>query len=256
VIGAQKSGTRWLRSNLGLHPDVYAATEELWYFNDARHRFKKHSPDWYREQFTGWRGEGFLGEASPGYLMLRHDPKVVAGRIHDVVPDVRLFAVLRNPIDRAYSAMVHHIAHHRIPPGADLVQLVRAASPDQEPRSLVEGGLYAQSLRPFLDRFGGQLLVLVHDDISRDPEHVYARALHHLGAEPFQPKGLREVRYSNQQKKLSSPLTWSRARFWPTSTPPARLTDEGRRELWTYFSDDVADLEELLGLDLSAWDPT
>ena len=30
IIGAQKSATRWLRFNLGLHPDVYAAPTELY----------------------------------------------------------------------------------------------------------------------------------------------------------------------------------------------------------------------------------
>src|SRR5262245_12635623 len=103
IIGAQKSATRWLRTNLGLHPDVYAVDEELWFFNDINHRFTKRGLPWYRAQYDGWSGEPLLGEATPGYMMLRHDPALVAERIGEVVPDVRLIAVLRNPVDRAQS---------------------------------------------------------------------------------------------------------------------------------------------------------
>src|SRR5262245_20945189 len=35
IIGAQKSATRWLRSNLAQHPEIYAAPTELSYFNNA-----------------------------------------------------------------------------------------------------------------------------------------------------------------------------------------------------------------------------
>jgi hypothetical protein len=34
IIGAQKSATRWLRLNLGLHPAVFAASREIEFFNN------------------------------------------------------------------------------------------------------------------------------------------------------------------------------------------------------------------------------
>ena len=61
--------------------------------------------DWYRAQFESWAGESILGEATPGYMMWRHHPRRVAERIKEVVPDARLIAILRNPVDRAQSAL-------------------------------------------------------------------------------------------------------------------------------------------------------
>ena len=40
IIGAQKCATRWLRFNLGLHPDVYVAPTELSFFNNG-HRIRR-----------------------------------------------------------------------------------------------------------------------------------------------------------------------------------------------------------------------
>jgi hypothetical protein len=56
IIGAQKSATRWLRHNLGLHPEAYTAPRELGFFNYNR-RFDGLGLDWYRSQFEGWNGE-------------------------------------------------------------------------------------------------------------------------------------------------------------------------------------------------------
>ena len=54
IIGAQKSATRWLRLNLGLHPDVFTASTELGFFNNAS-RFELGAAA-YRAEFAGWRG--------------------------------------------------------------------------------------------------------------------------------------------------------------------------------------------------------
>ena len=88
---------------------MYAASTELSFFNNGP-RFEDPGVSWYREQFEGWTGEPIVGEATPGYLFWRHRPSICRDRIRDVVPDARLIAILRNPIDRAQSAMIHHIA--------------------------------------------------------------------------------------------------------------------------------------------------
>jgi hypothetical protein len=240
IIGAQKSATRWLRANLGQHPDIYAAPSELEFFNNDTH-FQHQGPAWYRRQFGGWAGEAFIGEATPGYMMWWHQPEVVARRIRKVVPDARLMAILRNPVDRAYSAMVHHQKRERIAPDAKLLDLVRATPPESDYFGLIAGGWYAASLRPFARAFGDHLLVLLHDDIDTDANGVYAKALSHVGADPqFVPRNLRKVRFSNQSDRDE------------TDDP---LSHEERVELYEYFRRDVDELSELLDRDLSSWDP-
>ena len=131
IIGAQKSATRWLRLNLGLHPSVFTASRELEFFNN-RERYQDLGTSWYRDQFEGWAGEAIVGEATPGYMFWRHHPEVVAERIQETLPDVRLIATLRNPIDRAQSAMVHHIEGGTLPPDSVLIDLVRATPPERD----------------------------------------------------------------------------------------------------------------------------
>ena len=241
IIGAQKSATRWLRSNLGRHPHVYAAPHEVEFFNNGE-RFGSRGADWYRGQFAGWAGEHVVGEATPGYMIWRHHPPVVANRIKEIVPDARLIAVLRNPVDRANSAMVHHIRRGRLPEGSTLLEHVRAQPPEADRVGLVTGGWYAASLRPFQRTFGDQLLVLLHDDVRDDPQAVYNAALRHVGANPqFRPTELDQIVFSNQEGEASH---WRRD-----------LLPEDRAELYEYFRDDVLELEQLLGRDLSMWKP-
>jgi hypothetical protein len=240
IIGAQKSATRWLRSNLGLHPDIYTVSRELSFFGSPK-RFQGLGTDWYREQFADWGGAPIIGEATPGYMMYRHRPRQVAPRIHETIPDVKLIAILRNPIDRAQSAMVHHMKHGRIPPDARLLDVVSRQPPEREWMGLIAGGWYGQSLAPYVSIFGDSLLVLKHDDVKTDPVGVYRRALEHVGASPdFVPDELQEVVFSNQEGRTEGP-------------PP--LTFEERLEMWEYFRNDMRRLEKLLDFDISDWRP-
>src|SRR5262245_20093922 len=139
IIGAQKSATRWLRLNLGLHLDVYTQPREVEFFNSAD-RFDDLGVEWYRAQFDGWRGEPFVGEATPGYMFWRHGAQTVADRIRRVVPEVRLIAILRNPVDRAQSALVHHIEFEALPPDTDLLEYVRSVRPERDRLGIIAGG--------------------------------------------------------------------------------------------------------------------
>jgi len=241
VIGAQKSATRWLRINLGEHPDIFTAGSELHFWNNGS-RVTNLGTDWYREQFEGWSGEPIVGEATPGYMIWRHHPDRVAERMRTLHPDAKLIAILRNPIDRAQSAMKHHIRRERIPADARLVDVVRERRPvETDWFCLVTGGWYGTCLGPFIEQFGDQVLVLFHDDVVDDPIRPYRRALEHVGASTdFVPDDIKRVVFSNQGGRAGR---------------RGQLTPEDRVELWPYFRDDVVHLEQILGTDLSSWRP-
>jgi hypothetical protein len=241
IIGAQKSATRWLRMRLGEHPEIFTAEEELHYWNHAW-RIRNHGLDWYRAQFQGWDGERIVGEATPGYMMWRHRPSEVALRMRETLPDARLIAILRNPIDRALSSVLHHVKHHRIAPDARLIDVVRQRMPPERDRlGIVAGGWYTASLAPVVFRYGDGLLVLLHDDVVKNPAVPYRRALEHVGAHPdFVPDDLSEIVFSNRGNG--------------TDDRP-RISADERAELWEFFRDDVEQLEALFDLDLSHWRP-
>jgi hypothetical protein len=99
VIGIKKGGTSFLYHLLSQHPCVEpAASKELHFFD---YLFEE-GVEWYRRCFpVPRRKDGrrtITGEATP-YLDWHGAPEKVAG----VVPQVRLIALLRNPVERTYS---------------------------------------------------------------------------------------------------------------------------------------------------------
>lgn len=246
IIGARKSATRWLRTHLGQYPEIFTADREIRFFNDGE-SFER-GLEWYRSNFEGWSGEPVSGEATPGYMMWLESPAGIAARIDESLPGVRLMALLRNPVDRAYSAFVHHTREGRIPPEAGLLDHLRGTDPTKDSLGLVAGGWYAESLAPYFDRFGGRLRVFLHDETVREPERVYARALEHVGASPgFAPPGLRRVRHSGRLPEESPHAEDGGAR--------RELRSDERAEIHEYFREDIERLEELLGRDLGVWKP-
>jgi Sulfotransferase domain len=237
IIGAQKSATRWLRTNLGEHPEISVAPTEVKYFNHPK-RMDALGTDWYRRQFTAWAGEPLTGESTPGYMIWRHRPAEVAARIKATIPNVRLLAVLRNPIDRANSALIHNIKQQRIHPRTRLVDHVRSVPADDDWMCIVSGGWYAASLESYFEVFGQQLQVLLYDDVRTDPRGAFDRARRHVGAtEEFFPDGLVDVVASNR------------------TDAPDDVTAEEREEMFEHFRADIEKLERLLARDLSHWRP-
>jgi Sulfotransferase domain len=105
IIGAQKGGTTFLYNLLRRHPHFKAAVRKEIHFFDTPN-FRR-GVDWYRSHFPRQQQENghkvFTGEASPYYLFHPH----AARRVADTIPQAKLIALLRNPIDRAYSDYQH-----------------------------------------------------------------------------------------------------------------------------------------------------
>ena len=113
IIGAQRAGTTSLFRYLLAHPDVAGPSggdAAVWWVKETHFFDEKYSKglDWYRSFFPldatrqrrRKRGHDLLaGEATPYYMF---HPAVPA-RAAATLPDVRLIALLRDPVERAYS---------------------------------------------------------------------------------------------------------------------------------------------------------
>jgi hypothetical protein len=116
IIGAQKCGTTSLYAHLMQHPSVGPAFEkEVRYFNDHYEKgvnwYKAHFPTLrYRNQMARRLGRPFVtGEGEPSYL-----PNPIAPqRVFDLIPDVKIIVMLRNPVSRAYSHYQHRFTRQR-----------------------------------------------------------------------------------------------------------------------------------------------
>lgn len=238
IIGAQKAGTTSLYGYLAQFPDVREATTKEVHFFD--HNFDR-GERWYRGHFpAGSRRRDWLtGEATPFYLLHPAAPSRVEGVLHDV----RLVALLRNPVTRSYSHFQHSRARG-VEPLEDFEQaLVResertdapwralmtdgARQPAVETFSYVRRSLYAPQLQRWLDVFPrDSLLLLTAEELFADPADVLRRTRTHLGLPP-----------------LDAPVNFQirNARSYPEL--PFRV----REQLGARFADDVAAVERLLG---------
>ncbi len=99
IIGAKKCGTTFLYDLLSQHPLVQPAASKEPHFFD---KYFDEGTEWYRRFFPAPRWEDgrrtMTGEATP-YIINRRAPE----RMAELVPQARLIALLRNPVDRAYS---------------------------------------------------------------------------------------------------------------------------------------------------------
>ena len=101
IIGAQKAGTTNLYHHLALHPElVPSKTKEISFFNKPA--IYNRGLDWYHQQFPMapiWSSKRAF-EATPVYL---YHPGT-AERIAKYSPKIKMIAILRDPVSRAYSA--------------------------------------------------------------------------------------------------------------------------------------------------------
>ncbi len=112
IIGAQRCGTTSLYHYLCTHPAIASAVKKEVHFFD---HFFENGINWYRCHFPTrlykycrrqlCRQELLTGEASPYYIFHPLSPH----RISQLLPGVKLIALLRNPIDRAYSHYWHEV---------------------------------------------------------------------------------------------------------------------------------------------------
>jgi Sulfotransferase domain len=126
IIGAEKGGTTFLYWGLYQHPFVEAATSKELHFFDTR-KWHVKGIGWYRAQFPAsmWKDgrRVITGEASPYYLFHPLAPY----RASKIVPNTKLIVVLRNPVDRAYSAY-----RHRVLAGQENLSFEEALEAEQE----------------------------------------------------------------------------------------------------------------------------
>jgi hypothetical protein len=201
IVGAQKAGTTALYSYLREHPAIAGPPwKEVSFFD--RHFWRGAS--WYRGHFPNrlyLRGvraragvEPTVGEASPSYLFHPLAPERAAA----LIPDARLIALVRNPIDRALS---HY--HHEVALGREALPFEQALGHEDERMegelermrdaryfshawwnfTYLSRGRYAEQLERWLERFPrDRLLVLPSEDLLERPRETYRQVLEFLGA--------------------------------------------------------------------------
>jgi len=261
LIGAPKSGTTSLSAWLGHHPDVWATQfKELHYF-DSDDNYAR-GPQWYSSFFADAGPEQKAGEATPSYLHHRQAPARVAA----LVPGAVLLAVLRHPVDRAYS----HYWHQRnwgadLPEFPELVALALAGDPALQ--HFITRGDYAEQLARW-ESAGLHPYVHLFEDLAEAPHQVFADVCDQLGVRRVSVPTVGSVLNPSHRRRsprlrrvMERTRSWQRAPQlskrldrWNTQEvryPPMRLAT--RAALLERYAPGTDRLRARLGRSLDGW---
>lgn len=246
IIGAQRSGTTSLYRALATHPRILPALrKEVHYFDFHYHK----GAAWYLAHFppnSRWcRQQGVVtGEASPYYLV--HPLAPERARAFD--PTMRIIAILRDPVRRAFSHYRHNRGRGQEPLGFEealaaeperlAVDAHRLAVPPHcysrghHLYSYADRGRYAHHLSHWLQAFAAnQMLVVEAEALFAAPRKTLAAVFRFLGLPAHDQAA---TRHFNRQ-------------------PPATLPDDVHGRVAAHFAADQRCLRTLLRQRGIAW---
>ncbi len=295
IAGAPKAGSSALHAALAQHPQLFlSAVKEPKYFlcgdappplytgpGDAHSR-----REWvwrrtdYEALFASAPEKAMRGESTPFYLMDKNSHR----RMREVIPEARIIAVLRDPVDRAYSNWMH-LWVDGLEPEADVI-----AACDAEEARIAGGwapfwryrglGRYGEQLESLYESYPReQVMVVRYRELVDEPVRVLDGVCRFLEVEtglvtgvprdntkPFVANGPRRavlsrvVRAGAGAGAFFSPQLWRRAsrpvlRAMHLGQPSARpeLTAAQRRTILQPLLPDIERLEAITGQDFADW---
>ncbi|NEP85829.1 MAG: sulfotransferase [Okeania sp. SIO2C2] len=290
IIGVQKAGTTSVYGYLKEHPQVYMSPikETNFFATDWENNTEKKPDTGTRKRINSWerycelfmnvKDEIAIGEASPNYLV---NYKTSSEMIQRYVPDVKMIAILRNPVDRAYSDYLMHLRD-----GIN-VGKVRSLSEQVKFRadssSTIKKGLYYSPIKHYFDSFDREKLkIILHDDLTKDSLKVMQEIYRFIGVDDtFNPDTSKRSQSAAVPKnqtlnnllqtknpirtaisstlKILMPLeTRQKLRSGIIKLNSAGkelkpLSSEERQLLTEFYREDILKLQDLIDRDLSSW---
>ncbi len=296
LIGTPKGGTTALHSALVGHPELHLSDikEPKFFLCDGAPpgRLGQRGPgDAHSAREWVWREADYLrlfagappgvraGESTPFYLYDLAAQRRIAG----TVPDARLIAVIRDPVDRAYSNWTH-LWSDGLEPVSDFTEALaredaRVAAGYAPFWHYTRLGRYGEQLRHLYELFPReQVLVLRYRQLAEEPDRTIATVCDFLGVRqhpaarskpdnvhPYVAPGPRAavlgaaIRTGAALGSFAPPQVWRRVEA-PLRSALHRggrrrptLSVEQRRAALAGFLDDIALLEDVLGQSFDDW---
>jgi hypothetical protein len=271
VLGGHKCGTSSLHAYLAQHPDITMPTTKG---EDLLNKVNLNLEN-YANSYDLANPKTIFGEVSSVYLCRE---KVIP-RIKKFFPHAKLIAVLRNPVDRAYS---------NYNAGKNKDSFLKNLSFDEiclHPhqyldQDIIKNGLYSQYLEQYLEVFGSeQLLILLFNDFVNNKQAFYQSLFQFVGVDPnFIPDTSFIVRKGGTEKesplkklllnpsvkktlgKLLKPFTSPEQRRALSYQVSNRFTEkyqplspDSKQKLLEFYREDILKTEALIQKDLSVW---
>ena len=205
IIGVSKGGTTSLFEYLIQHPDIEPPLQkEVNYFNRLNRPFFEYlGLYWYKSFFptvfktnehrVNYKRELITGEATTHYIF--NENKNIPAMVQRLMPSVKLIALLRNPIDRAYSHYQMFVNEGREPPAfedaikCELTPTIKRKKlffsqglNQRHPYSYLARGFYVDQLIQWEKCFSKrQFIIFETDELNLDPQRIVNRVFRFLG---------------------------------------------------------------------------
>ena len=288
IIGAMKSATTSLYTYIKQHPDIFMTkVKEPMFFNNFQQennynilgsKSKKSTTlEEYLAMFKDAKNEKAIGEASPAYIYNENAPYL----IKEHLPDVKIMAILRQPIDRAYSNFLHTKRADR----ENVNSFEQAIKIEKERISdnwsplyhYIQKGFYSVQLKRYYNLFRKEnIKVYLFEDVVKNPKETLKDIFKFLNVDENieidvskksnvsgTPKGilgfiLKKMRYYNLMPKFAIsdylPTFIINLLFKSVYKDTEKLDSVLRKELTDkYFREEILKLEKLIDRDLSNW---
>jgi hypothetical protein len=284
-IGTQKAGTTSLHDILKHHPNIYLPERKEAHFFDMDERYEKGVNWWMDTFFKGDKENKKVGVFTPEYIYFDE----VAERIKaSLGSEIKIIAILRNPIKRAYS---HYLMSKRrgfeeedfeTALERELERLKVNTFHNRNHFSYIDRGLYYSQLKRYIDVFGKHnvKVFIFEEDIIKNNSKTLKEIQEYINvpiveldssvksnsaSEP-KLKWVRNIIFNknNPLKKMMGLLPLSENFKYKIAT---RINSINQKEIQTqkrsdvdfkhftekYFLKDIEKTEKLLNMDLSLW---
>lgn len=284
IIGAPKSGTTSIFYYLKQHPDIYLPVrKELHYFSYSCLEKQAKGPgdtdalknlccnwDAYINHYKSVNGQKAIGEVSPSYLYFSQ----VSHKIKDQLGNIKIICILRNPIEKAFSQFNHLKRDYREELcfyDALMAEKGRVEKGWGDFWRYAESSLYADRLKLYYEVFGADSVkVVLFDDLMADSGLLMKEMFSFLGIdasfevqtdEIYNRSGKSRLKFisdffskPNTVKSLAKSIIPEQIRVairmkvldMNTADKDA-IDDRSRTFLIEYFSQDIAQLEAIIG---------
>lgn len=188
ILGIQKAGTTTLYEVLARHPDVFFPFHKETYFFSNEDIYRNGIDFYSNEYFKDSEDYTVRGEATPFYLTSDDAAARICQHLGHLSP--KFVVILRNPVQRAYSAYWHSVRRQRehlsfedaIKQESSRVAALRAAGKRWwRDFAYVENGRYARQLESYWRLFPRErFCILLTEDLRDDPGRQFKRILDFL----------------------------------------------------------------------------
>ena len=291
IVGAAKSGTSSLHNYLNQHPEVFMPSynkkgmkvkEPRFLIKDlVQYRLHNGVWDWeeYKSLFNDVKDERFIGESTVLYLYYYNE--AIKNIKKYLGEQVKIIIMLRNPSDRAFSAYTHVARSIKEPLSFEKALEIEEnrLGNDETLTPMVmykDMGLYHDMVNAYVENFKN-VHVVMYEDFQQHTKEVVKEVLFFLGIfkseeldtdsihnvggkswrfsflkqffmkDNFIKKGLRFVFSKISRKKFRVFIEY----FLKEKVKP--INPETKKELISFFRNDVEKLEKLLNIDLKNW---